>query len=418
MKIQGALAVALLVTIGLLAGCIEDTEPGNDPPGSETNYQPMNDYVNSSNDFSFEMYKQLLNGDDNIFFSPYSIAIALGMAYEGARGETATEMQSVIQLPEDEAERRAMVRALQSSLNPDGANYQLSTANSYWLREGGDLKDDYVDTIENDYLAGGQELDFRGDSAGSTDTINDWVEGQTNDRIKDLIPYGLIDDLTYMVLTNAIYFKANWKYQFDEDATSKATFHSSNGMEKQVDMMKMNDEGIDLNYAENDDVQMLRLPYKDEELSMYILLPKSNDISSIDSDLSKEYISDLRSDMSDEWINLVFPKFKFEEKYFINQDLIEMGMPLAFDQSLADFSGMTEETQLFISDVIHQSFVEVNEEGTEAAAATAVIMTENSSGGSGPQPIDFIADHPFIFLIEHQESGQILFMGKVEDPSV
>ncbi len=419
MKIQGALIVALMVSIAFIAGCVEET-PERDPPGYETQYAAMNDLVNSSNEFSFDMYREFIDGDENIFFSPYSITIALGMAYEGARGETATEMQMVIELPEDDEERRGMVRALQSSLNPDSSNYQLSTANAYWLKQGEDLNDDYQGAIENDYLAGGQELDFGGDPSGSREIINDWVEDQTNDRIQDLIPEGLIDIMTYMILTNAIYFKADWKWQFDEEATDDRSFELSDGTNTAVQTMNICDDEIDLNYAENDDVQMLQLPYKDEELSMYILLPKENDISKLESDLSRKYVDDLKSDMYGEYVNAYLPKFKFELKYGLNEHLINMGMPKAFDPGEADFSGIKEDGQrgLFISSVIHQSFVEVNEEGTEAAAATAVVMTLGSVDDDEPEPVTFRADHPFIFFIEHKATGQILFMGKVEDPSV
>lgn len=420
MKIKGFLFMVMLISFAFLPGCL-DERTERDPPGYESEYVPMNDLVNSSNEFSFDMYRELINGNDNIFFSPYSITIALGMAYEGARGETAFEIQDVIELPQDDEQRRAMVRSLQSQLNPEGANYQLSTANAYWLRQGEDLNDDYQNTIENDYLAGGQQLDFMDDASGSADTINAWVEGETNGRIKDLISPSYISGDTYLILTNAIFFKANWKWQFDEEATMEEHFRHSDGTPEIVDMMNMCDENIDLNYAENDDVQMLQLPYKDEELSMYILLPKSNDISDMESDLTSDYLNDLKSDMYGEWVDLYLPKFKFEQKYELNEPLIEMGMRKAFDPYEANFSGIKESGDpLFISKVIHQSFVEVNEEGTEAAAATAVIMEDGVSpiGGSEPEPVEFRADHPFIFFIEHKETGQILFMGKVEDPSV
>ena len=174
-----------------------------------------------------------------------------------------------------------------------------------------------------------------------------------------------------------------------------------------------------MNYAANDDVQLLQLPYTKEELSMYVMLPKGRDISSLETVITREYLDGLKSEMYGEWIDLYLPKFKFEEKYELNQNLADMGMPRAFGRE-ADFSGIkaSGENDLYISKVIHQSFVDVNEEGTEAAAATAVIMEERGGigGGSEPQPVEFRADHPFIFLIEHRETGQILFMGKVENP--
>lgn len=420
MEIKVSLITALLVSLAFIAGCLEESVPNENPPGYEYKFESMNDLVNSSNDFAFDMYRELLDGEDNIFFSPYSITIALGMAYEGAKGQTAAEMQAVIQLPENDLNRRAMVKALQSSLNPQSASYELSTANAYWLKQGETLAEEYQRTIENDYLAYGEELDFGGDSTGSTDTINEWVEDQTNDRIQDLIPYGLLDAFTYMVLTNAIYFKADWRWQFDVDATRERPFMLSDGTTTSVQMMNICDEEIDLNYAENDDVQMLQLPYKDEELSMYILLPKDNNISMMGSALSTEYLDDLKSDLYGEYVDVRLPKFKFELKYGLNDPLKAMGMVKAFDPDEADFSDMdeNEDIGLYISDVIHQSFVEVNEEGTEAAAATAVVVSYGVVDDDEPEPVSFNANHPFVFLIEHQDSGQILFMGKVENPSV
>lgn len=389
-------------------------------PNYETSYTGLNEVVNSSNEFSFEMYRELLDGDRNVFFSPYSMAIALGMAYEGARGETAQEIIDIIELPENDEERLQMVRDLQSHLNPGDVSYQLSTANAYWLRQGENLNDNYQDAVENYYLAGGRELDFS-DSQVSADTINAWIEAQTNDRIKDLIDPSMLSIDTYMVLTNAIFFKANWKWQFDEGATQEDYFDLSDGGEKEVELMNICDEEIDLNYADNDDVQMLQLPYKDEELSMYILLPRGNDITSMEEELSCEYLKGLKSDLMGEWVDVYLPKFKFDLGYGLNDHLQNMGMEKAFDPDLADFSGIKESGEnVYITDVVHKSFVEVNEKGTEAAAATGIVMADDGSGigGSEPEPIKFRADHPFIFFIEHQTTGQILFMGKVEDPTV
>ncbi len=419
MKMESLLVIVLMTSVVLLSGCIEnDDERPTRTMDYSSVYTGMNELVNSSNEFSFEMYRQLVDGSENVFFSPYSIMIALGMAYEGARGMTAEEIQNVIELPEDNEARRAMVRSLQSQLNPGGASYELSTANAYWLRQGADLNDEYQNTIENDYLAGGQELNFGGDPTGSADTINSWVEGETNGKIKDLIAPSLINSLTYLILTNAIYFKADWKWQFDGTATMERDFHMTDGTSNIVETMNMCDEKIVMNYGENDDIQMLQLPYKDEELSMYILLPKQNDLSSLESVLTADYLTDLKSDMYGEWVDVYLPSFKFELKYSLNQYLIEMGMPTAFSGD-ADFSGISG-ADLYISDVIHQSFVEVNEEGTEASAATSIVVDPGSSplNNEETEPIEFRADHPFIFLIEHKATGQILFIGKVEDPSV
>ncbi len=408
---------SLLISVLFTTGCINN----DDKKATNLTYPVinggMNEYVDSSNEFSFRMYEQLIDSNENIFFSPYSISTALGMAYEGARGETAEEMRQVLNLAEDDQTRREMVQAVQSILNKEGTSYELSAANAYWLREGGNLKEEYKDAIESYYLANGQQLDFAGDPVGSVNIINDWVLENTNGKIKDLLsPYD-VGVLTYLVLTNAIYFRADWKYQFDNNATEERSFYLTGGEEIETDTMHMCDESKKLNYAANPDVQLLQLPYKDEELSMFVLLPKENDIISLETKLDHSYLSNLKDNISSEYVDLYLPKFKFEQKYLLNDKLSAMGMPTAFGGS-ADFSGITFDTDLFISKVIHQSFVEVNEEGTEAAAATAVTMEFSAPGSSSPAPIVFQADHPFIFFIEHKETGQILFMGKVENPNV
>ena len=417
--ILSILIACLLVVVIFSTGCVEDDDGKEKdlPPTQDVVFEGMNEYVNSSNEFTFEMYKQLIESDENIFFSPYSITTALGMAYEGARGQTAIEMKDVLDFIEDDESRWEMVRSVQSILNKDSTSYELSTANAYWLRQNEQLKEDYKTVIESYYLAHGEQLDFRGDPDGSADTINEWVEQETNGKIKDLLTSRVITYDTYLILTNAIYFKSDWKYQFDTDATEIMRFYTTGDDQIFTDMMHMLDEDIELNYSSNDEVQLLLLPYKDEELSMYIMLPKENDITSLESKLDKAYLDKLKEDLSPEYVDLYLPKFKFELKYNLNENLISMGMPLAFSDN-ADFSGIKSNSgDLKISKVIHQSFVEVNEEGTEAAAATAVIMEDNAGGPSSPEPIEFKADHPFIFFIEHKETGQILFMGKVENPS-
>ena len=419
-NLYNILGVILLASTVLTAGCLDDNgtdENSNLPPdstGDSIVLGGLNEFINSTNEFSFNMYQELTEGNENVFFSPYSITTALGMAYEGARGETAAEMEQVLEIPKDRQTRLDMMKEYQSIFNKKGPSYNLSTANSYWLREGGSLKQEYKDAIENYYLAHGEELDFAGDPAGSVDTINEWVEGETNEKIKDLLSVQDIDYMTYLVLTNAIYFKSDWKYQFDESATENMDFHLSDGTDITTDMMRMCDEDIDLKYSSNSEVQLLQLPYENNEISMYVMLPKENDIGTVSSKLDISYLNTLKSDLTAKYIDLYLPKFKLEEKYRLKKNLKNMGMSTAFTSN-ADFSGINN-AGLFITKVIHQSFIEVNEEGTEAAAATAVIMG-NFSAGSAPDPIQFKADRPFMFIIEHKESGQILFMGKVEDPT-
>ncbi|MCK5024607.1 MAG: serpin family protein [Thermoplasmata archaeon] len=408
--ILSIIIVITLITVAVVSiNWIGKDFSSNAPPTD------MAGLIESSNDFSFEMYQELA-GDENVFFSPYSITTAMGMAYEGARGNTAVEMAEVLNFPTDNETRLEIMKAFQSEFNEENNAYELATANAYWLRQGENLNPEYRDAIESYYLAHGEELDFVGNPGGSAEIINAWVEEQTNDRIQDLLSPSSITPETYLVLTNAIYFLSDWKYQFDVNATENRSFQTSGQENIMVETMNMNDAEISLNYSENGDVQMLQLPYMEEELSMYIMLPKDDDIASLESKLDYEYMNNLKDDMSQEWMNIYLPKFEFEQKYNLVNNLANMGMPTAFGSG-ADFSGITSDTSLVISDVIHQSFVKVDEEGTEAAAATAVIMQDNSVGsGSTPQPILFDADHPFIFFIQHESTGQILFMGKVGNP--
>jgi len=418
-NILNILGVIMLISTAFLVGCVEEAnkKDNTDLPLDYIILGGSNEFVNSSNEFAFKMYEQLVDSDENVFFSPYSISTALSMAYEGARGQTATEMQQVLDLPEEDQARRDMVKNLQSQLNKDDTSYELSAANAYWLRQDEQLKEEYKNAIESYYLAHGEQLDFRGDPDGSVDIINDWVEQETNDKIKDLLSSDDITFYTYLVLTNAVYFKSDWKYQFDPSGTNNITFYPTGSEGILTEMMHMNDEEIELNYSSNDDVQFLKFPYAGDELSMYILLPKENDIASLEAKLDQAYIANLKEVLSSEYVDIYLPKFKFEQKYALSKPLCSMGMSSAFSDE-ANFSGIKSNSgQLHISKVIHQSFVEVNEEGTEAAAATAVIMADNAITSSQPEPIEFKADHPFIFYIQHEGTGQILFMGKVENPN-
>ncbi|MFO7618284.1 MAG: serpin family protein [Thermoplasmata archaeon] len=375
----------------------------------------VHELVNCSNEFSFEMYKQLAKdkSQENIFFSPYSITTALGMAYEGARGDTAREMAHVLNFPADNETRWSMMKSYQEYFNSISDSYNLSTANAYWLKENQNLLETYKIAIESYYLAHGEELDFAGDPTGSAETINTWVEEQTNGKIPNLIDPNLITRETYLVLTNAIYFKSDWEYRFNPYATHLRKFYLDDGEEIETGLMNLNDWSIEFNYTSNSDDQLLQLPYKNREISMYIILPNENDISSLESRLDYSYLNSLMDNMTSQNVNIFMPRFKFEQTYELKKMLSDMGMPEAFSNG-ADFSGITDTVSLKISNVIHQSFVAVNENGTEAAAATAVIM--NPTGAPAPHLPIFCADHPFIFLIRHESTGQILFMGRVGNP--
>jgi len=366
--------------------------------------QDINSAVNANNQFAFKLYSTYKSKDGNIFFSPYSISSALAMTYEGAKGKTADEMQSIFNFSKDDSLRRGSFLEIKNIINQKDKKYKLSTANALWAQSGYEFLNDYFKLINQYYGGKVTNLDFINKTEESRMTINHWVEGQTNDKIKNLIPY------TRLVLTNAIYFKGKWAKEFDKNLTTEKDFRVSLNNTVKAQMMSEND---DFNYTETESLQVLELPYQDNELSMIILLPKKDDLSVVEGALTLEKLSGYKNALEIQKVDVSIPRFKFETKYFMKEDLIKMGMLTAFSGD-ADFSGMTGKHDLFIGQVIHQAFVDVNEEGTEAAAATAVIM---EAGSAMPQqPKVFNADHPFLFLIQEKKTGNILFMGRVSNP--
>jgi serpin B len=391
---------------------------------NETGYSPeaLAEMVVANNDYAFTQYANLRDGNaDNIFFSPYSISTALSMVYEGAVGETAAEIQNVFGLITDSAVRRPATARLYNLLNPRNADYQLSTANALWVQQDYQLLPSYTEPVKDYYRGYATNLDFLTATEASRLTINDWVEEKTNDKIKDLFPSGSINGDTRLVLTNAIYFKGDWLQQFDSSKTQDEEFTTAAGQVVMVPMMRHTDDA-EYRYMEAAGLQMLELPYKGEELSMLVLLPDDNEtglssdrgLSMLEESLSAEQLRSWEEQLREREVDVFLPRFKLETKYSLNDSLALLGMPSAFNPSVADFSGMSGARDLYISSVIHQAFVEVNEEGTEAAAATGVVMTGMAMPMMKPL---FRADHPFLFLIKDNETGAVLFMGRVVDPS-
>ena len=368
--------------------------------------------VNANNQFAFELYSKYKSKDGNIFFSPYSISTALAMTYEGARGKTAEEMQAVFHFPKDDALRRNSFLEIYNGINKGNKKYTLKTANALWAQKDFTFLDSYFSLVKQYYSGNVTNVDFVGQTEEARLTINKWVEKQTNNKIKDLIPQKALDSTTRLVLTNAIYFKGMWVKQFDKAKTLEKDFEISPGKTVKAMMMGLTGEEAVFKYTEVEDLQVLELPYKGEELSMLILLPKKGSTDALEATLNAQKISELRKSLAKQRVDVYLPKFKFETKYFMKDTLKELGMPTAFSMA-ADFSGMTGKTDLYIDKVIHQAFVEVNEEGTEAAAATAVVMALKSMP---TMKIEFNADHPFIFVIQERATGNILFLGRVSEP--
>ncbi|WP_292518675.1 serpin family protein [Methanoculleus sp.] len=431
-RISGLPLLAGLIVIGCIAaGCTDTpqttttgpTSPpgGNEPMNSQTAAEVTGNVSAGNNRFAADLYRHLASdpgaAGKNIFFSPYSISSALAITHEGARGTTADEISAVLHLPENMSLLRAGFAGLDASLNSGDQNYTLRTANALWAEETYPFLPEYIDVAGRWYGANVTNLDFVNDSEGSRQTINRWVEEKTEDKIRDLLPSGTIDPLTRLVITNAIYFKGTWAMQFDPEETTEEEFRVAPGEAVQVPMMHRTDEDAIYGYAETDSLQVLRMPYAHADgagLSMLVLLPREENLTAAEEALDAGTLTDIRDSLTDRRVRVVFPKFTLETTYSLPQALAAMGMPTAFSDA-ANFSGMDGTEDLFISDVVHKAFVDVNEEGTEAAAATGVVMNLASAPLEDRTPV-FRADHPFVFLIVEEDSGTILFAGRVVNP--
>jgi serine protease inhibitor len=427
MNLKTALTLLMVPTILLAGGLsyafLKPAGQGSDKPGPNGPAAPatpavdprdLSELVNASNRFALEMYAELADPSDNLFFSPYSIFTALGMTYEGARGQTADEIRAVFHFPADDQTRWSLFKALIEKLNANDTGCDLSTANAMWIQQDFNILADYVSTVRTYYKAEAVNVDYIKAAEAARLRINGWVENQTNGKIKDLIPNGILDSETRLVLTNAIYFKGAWLQAFNESLTKEMDFHPDASRTVTASMMVREDDESKFNYTEVDGVQILKMPYSGEKLSMLVLLPKSGTVSSLEKMLTPTKLTEWRGGLTLQRVDVYFPRFKLETKYFLADNLSHMGMPSAFT-SAADFSGIDGKQDLLISAVIHQAFVSVDEKGTEAAAATAVVM-ELGAIIEPTVPV-FMADHPFIFLIQDDETGNILFMGKVVDPT-
>ena len=366
------------------------------------------------NTFAFDIFKEVhvANGD-NFFISPYSIFTALAMTYEGARGETAEEMANVLSVEQDNESFHTYMKNLYEVLNTKNAEYNISTANALWVKENLQMLEAYLTIIREYYGGDATEVDYSNPTEAAT-IINQWVENQTNGLIEDLITADAISPLTALILTNAIYFKGIWKTQFDPVNTTNRTFETTAGTSVEAPTMSLVDTEDVFYYTETDEIQILELPYTGDDISMIILLPKNNDLSSIIDTVDNDMFSAWTESMVETNVDIYLPKFEVETSYKLKDYLIALGMNIPFT-SAADFSGITGGKDLFISDVIHKAFIDVNEEGTEAAAATAVIMVTSINGG-GSSRIVFDCNHPFMYLIQHKQTGTILFMGSISDP--
>jgi len=369
--------------------------------------------VKGINAFGFDLYPWLTRGKlaSNIFFSPFSISGGLVMTYTGARGTTARQMARVLHVTGSKGRFQRIYAELLKRLEvlSTGKGEDLRMANALWGQKGYGFLLDFKETVKKYYAGGFHEVDFARDLEGARSRINNWIEKKTEKKIKNLIAQGDIDPLTRLVLTNAVYFKGTWAAQFGEEKTKLMPFHVS--PEKSVSVPMMYQKGI-FPYYRDKNVQALELPYAGGALSMVILLPVDRGgLPDLERHFNGQDLDRWLSRLRKREIEVSLPRFRLKAKYYLARDLAAMGMADAFSDR-ADFSGMTGKKDLRISKVIHQAFVEVNEKGTEAAASTAVTMRLKAVFR---EPV-FKADHPFLFLIRHNKTGLILFMGRLVEP--
>jgi len=432
----------VLALVALAAAAAAGPAPRGIPPMLITD---RNAAVRGNNRFALALYAKLSQQAGNLFFSPHSLSTALAMTYGGARGGTQRQMHDVLRLPVrrlrmdfiDRHKARvyrvqefpmsreriaAAFGALQKALKADGKKrgYELHVANALWGRKGHAFLPAFLDLTRKHYGAGLKEVDFRGNPEAARRTINAWVEKQTREKIKELLRRGVITPVTALVLTNAIYFKGNWASQFDKKRTRPAPFYLGvprgyRGPVKAVQVPMMRQRGS-FRMMDGGRFLALELPYAGNQLAMIILLPKeyhTEEMAALEKSLTARNLNTWLGKLRKQEVRVCLPRFRMTSEFSLAKVLAEMGMRDAFDPERADFTGMrttAREETLHISAVVHKAFVEVNEEGTEAAAATAVVMEDRS----GP-PV-FRADRPFLFLIRHNATSSILFLGRVTNP--
>jgi len=383
------------------------------------NQADLADLGNGNSAFAFDLYQFLAEENDNLFYSPYSISLALAMTYAGARGETEQQMADTLHFilsqdrlhPAFNSLDLELARRGEGAQSKDEEGFRLNIVNALWGQDGYKFLPEFLDLLAENYGAGLRLLDFVNAPEESRVTINDWASDQTEGRIEDLIPQGVINDVTRLVLANAIYFNAAWSHPFEERLTRDGPFYPLDGNEVTVPMMQQTES---FGYAEGEGYQAVELPYDGHELSMVILLPEAGQFEAFEGSLDAELVDAILKNLAPGRVALTMPRFEFDSSFELAEILADMGMPDAFNET-ADFSGMDGTPLLFIEEVLHKAFVSVDEAGTEAAAATAVVIAQKGMAPGGL--VEITVDRPFVFLIRDIETGTILFVGRVVNPS-
>jgi len=394
----------LLLVLPLLVACTVDRDIELTPELSEV--------VDGNNAFSADLYGAFAAGDGNVFLSPFSVYSALGMTYAGARGTTADELRDVLYAGDDDDAFHENLGALTTDLNGRFEGYQLAIGNRLFGQKGLGWQRDFLDITADDYGAELQEEDFEQKPDRAVNDINAWVSKATRGNIEDLLSPGDVDSGTRLVLANAIWFKGDWESRFEEEDTEDAAFTLADGSAVTTAMMHGTPEA---EYAEFDGGKVLTLSYEGGEVSMFAILPDAADgLPALEATLDGETLVGLLDSVDSAEVEVTLPKLELRQKENLNSMLSALGMPTAFSPG-ADFSGMLSDEQLYLSQAVHEAWVSVDEGGTEAAAATAIVMEK---GSADPEEIpSFTADHPFIFGIRDHLTGAILFVGRVSDPT-
>ena len=426
----GAIRLTLILglVVGLFAGAgCDDDSPATAPqettpmagePSNETGEGSAFSLVASNAAFAFDLYRKLQRDPGNLFLSPYSVSAALAMTLAGARGETAEQMAEALHFDADQEKVHEAFHDLDETLSQrgevaepfEGEGFDFHVVNALWPQTGYPFLESFVGTLTTNYGAGIRELDFETNPERARLTINEWVSDQTEERIRDLLPQGAVDEGTRLVLTNAIYFNAPWLKPFDPGRTVTAPFTLLDG--ETVGALMMRSTGS-LLYAEWDGGAAVEIPYNGNELAMVVLVPDDGAFEAFDASLTVETFDGIVRSFETRSIELGLPRFEYTYAASLVESLMALGIIDAFDGERADFSGITGERDLVVSDVLHKAFGSGDEEGTEAAAATAILVRAT---GIPAQPTTLIVDRPFLFVIRDRHTGSILFIGRVLEP--
>ncbi|WP_440896656.1 serpin family protein [Amphibacillus sp. Q70] len=408
--IASTIVILLLTACGTTDDDSSDSGTENDANFNESDYQKI---ISANNGLGFDLLK-VVDSDENgnIFISPTSLSMALSMAYNGADGETKQEIADTLQIEEPEVDELNQANAsLISMIIDDSEQVQLDIGNSIWLNNEFHFQDDFAENNTNYFNAEIQEIDIN--DTTSADQINDWVKEATNDKIDEITDAPLDPDMVAMLI-NTIYFHGSWTHPFDEDETEEQTFHLDDGSTKDVPLMKLNEN---LMYMENDDFQAVSLPYgDDEEMSMDIFLPKENStLKDFQEKLTNQDWEEWKAEFQQQEGTVMLPKFQLEYEATLNETLETLGMTTAFDEEKANFEKMIEEDDpLWITEVKQKTFIDVNEEGTEAAGSTSVEIGTTSAPID--EPFEMKVNRPFFIAITDNETEAILFMGTIFSP--